>query len=465
MLALARLGHREQASRSSAATASTELTTKIEPHHHCSSSAPPTSIPRMPPAPAKPAHTPTALARPSGGKTLVIVDSVPGMISAAPTPVSARHAMSAPAESLNAEAALATPKMAMPSDERPAAAEAVAERAGREEQCGQRDGVAVDDPLLVARRRAERGGERRNRDGHHRDAGHDQHEGQQHGDEHGGAPTGGDRLRLERRRGADQGLGHRDLRGAEVRENGNVISGIARFRMTATIRKSRVPIRNSSRNIRKASTMSAMAKTETDAAPTARRSRASWPPARGRPRAADPRRRERAARRDRLRPPAGAGRRRPGPRRAGDDLPALVDQAGARHRRDAPRRRPRSSGRRPTTRVPISRRCCARWRNDIFGPKSCFVVGFITALRNDPELGRVFRESLLTEMRDQLRRPIARVLGDDDPDLDLRVDLAPAFLIFRTLDRRSARRPRRTRAPPVRARARFGFTLIHVAGP
>jgi AcrR family transcriptional regulator len=30
--------------------------------------------------------------------------------------------------------------------------------------------------------------------------------------------------------------------------------------------------------------------------------------------------------------------------------------------------------------------------NDIFGPKSCFVVGFITALRNDPELGRVFRE-------------------------------------------------------------------------
>jgi AcrR family transcriptional regulator len=71
--------------------------------------------------------------------------------------------------------------------------------------------------------------------------------------------------------------------------------------------------------------------------------------------------------------------------------------------------------------------------NSIFGPKSCFVIGFVTALRNDPELGRVFRESLLTEMRDQIRRPIARVLGDDDPDLDLRVDIAPAFLIFRTL--------------------------------
>jgi AcrR family transcriptional regulator len=71
--------------------------------------------------------------------------------------------------------------------------------------------------------------------------------------------------------------------------------------------------------------------------------------------------------------------------------------------------------------------------SDMFGPKSCFVVGFVAALRDDPELNRVFRESLLTELRDQLRRPIARVLGDDDPDLDIRVDIAPAFLIFRTL--------------------------------
>ena len=71
--------------------------------------------------------------------------------------------------------------------------------------------------------------------------------------------------------------------------------------------------------------------------------------------------------------------------------------------------------------------------NEIFGSKGCFVVGFVTALRNDPELGRVFRESLLAEMREKLRRPIARVLGDDDPDLDLRADLAPALLIYRTL--------------------------------
>jgi AcrR family transcriptional regulator len=71
--------------------------------------------------------------------------------------------------------------------------------------------------------------------------------------------------------------------------------------------------------------------------------------------------------------------------------------------------------------------------NELLGPKSCLVVGFLTALRNDPELSRVFRESLLTDMRAHLRRPIARILGEEDPDLDLRVDLAPAFFIFRTL--------------------------------
>ena len=43
--------------------------------------------------------------------------------------------------------------------------------------------------------------------------------------------------------------------------------------------------------------------------------------------------------------------------------------------------------------------------HQMLGPKSCFVVGFVTALRDDAELGRVFRESLLSDMRAQLRRP------------------------------------------------------------
>ena len=64
--------------------------------------------------------------------------------------------------------------------------------------------------------------------------------------------------------------------------------------------------------------------------------------------------------------------------------------------------------------------------NQMFGPKSCFVVGFITALRTDPELGRVFRESLL--------------------DRDARAAAAP--------DRARARRRRSRPRPARRPRAR-----------
>ncbi len=174
----------------SAATASTALTTKIAPHHHCSSKAPPTSIPRMPPAPAKPAHSPTALARPSGGNTLVIVDNVPGMISAAPTPVSTRHTMSMSRAVAQRRRRAGDAEDGDAEDEGAAAAEPVAERAGREQERGQRDRVPVDDPLGVGGRGAERGGERRNRDRHHRHAGDDEHECQQHRGEHGGAPSG-----------------------------------------------------------------------------------------------------------------------------------------------------------------------------------------------------------------------------------------------------------------------------------
>ncbi len=51
-------------------------------------------MPSVPPAVAKPAQMPTALARSSGGKTLVIVESVPGISSAAPMPIAARSAIS-----------------------------------------------------------------------------------------------------------------------------------------------------------------------------------------------------------------------------------------------------------------------------------------------------------------------------------------------------------------------------------
>jgi AcrR family transcriptional regulator len=71
--------------------------------------------------------------------------------------------------------------------------------------------------------------------------------------------------------------------------------------------------------------------------------------------------------------------------------------------------------------------------DEFAGPRACFITGFLSALRTDPELVAAFRASLLTGVRAPLRAAIARVLGDDQPDLDLRVDLAPAILAFRGL--------------------------------
>ena len=68
----------------------------------------------MPPAPANPAQIPTALARSSGGNTLVMVESVPGMSNAAPTPMSARRPISCSADPVAAESPAAMPKMAVP---------------------------------------------------------------------------------------------------------------------------------------------------------------------------------------------------------------------------------------------------------------------------------------------------------------------------------------------------------------
>ena len=70
---------------------------------------------------------------------------------------------------------------------------------------------------------------------------------------------------------------------------------------------------------------------------------------------------------------------------------------------------------------------------DLWGPRSHLLAGFLTSLRTDPELAAAFRASTLNEGRARLRGPIARIVGDRDPALDLRVDLAPALLTFRVL--------------------------------
>ncbi len=96
------------------------LTMKIEPHQKCSSSQPPLIGPTATPTPTMAAHRPIALARGTGSvKMLVISPRVVGKITAAPTPMAARAAISVSAEftcaaTAEVRANSASPEMSQP---------------------------------------------------------------------------------------------------------------------------------------------------------------------------------------------------------------------------------------------------------------------------------------------------------------------------------------------------------------
>ena len=139
--------------------ASAEVTTKIEAHEKRSSRAPEMRIPRVPPAPANPAQIPTALGRSSGGNTLVIVDSVPGMISAAPIPMIARTAISWDGVPTETDTSGGKTEHDHAGDQSASPTVPVAEGASGKEQCGQCQPVGVDDPLLIGLAGADARGE------------------------------------------------------------------------------------------------------------------------------------------------------------------------------------------------------------------------------------------------------------------------------------------------------------------
>jgi hypothetical protein len=102
-----------------ATTASSADTTNTEPHQNVSSNRPDPSRPSVPPVMANPDQMPTARARCSAGYTLVIVDNVPGMMSAAPTPVTARKASSWFPLSVSADISEPKPNRAVPARRAP----------------------------------------------------------------------------------------------------------------------------------------------------------------------------------------------------------------------------------------------------------------------------------------------------------------------------------------------------------
>ena len=72
------------------------------------------SGPSTPARPAVAAHTPIALPRSRAGNTLVMIDSVAGMMNAPPMPMNARVAMSCSDDVANADASEPSPNTTSP---------------------------------------------------------------------------------------------------------------------------------------------------------------------------------------------------------------------------------------------------------------------------------------------------------------------------------------------------------------
>src|SRR5262249_14411648 len=91
------------------------LTRNTDPHPNCESSTPPNTGPSAIPRPAIADHTPRARPRSLGSvKTLVTTATDVGRISAAPIPMTARHATSAAALADQAAAKEAAPNTISP---------------------------------------------------------------------------------------------------------------------------------------------------------------------------------------------------------------------------------------------------------------------------------------------------------------------------------------------------------------
>ena len=135
--------------RSNAAAANGTFTMNTDDQPNHSSSSPPASGPRPMPTAASAAQMAIALPRSLPVNRLAMMESVAGMISAAPTPMAARTAITWSAESAieGAEAGEAEDRHA--GLECALAPEAVAEGAEHEQETGEDEQVGVDHPLQL----------------------------------------------------------------------------------------------------------------------------------------------------------------------------------------------------------------------------------------------------------------------------------------------------------------------------
>ena len=150
------------------ATATGTLIRNTDPHQKWASSRPPTIGPSASPAPLVPDQNPSARWRsPASANMFVMIDSVEGMISAAPTPMPARAAISMPDAAREGRPGGAGGEQRQPGDERPLASDPVGEAARDEHQAAEHQRIGVDDPLELAGGRVELSHERRQDDVQH----------------------------------------------------------------------------------------------------------------------------------------------------------------------------------------------------------------------------------------------------------------------------------------------------------
>ena len=149
---------------SSATAAMGTLTRKMAPQAKCSRIHPPVTGPRATARPVTPAHVPMAFARSDGSvKTLVRMARVAGKMSAAPTPMAARAAISCSGRLGQAGEDRAHGEGDHAQLQGALAAEAVAQAARGEQQAGEDERVGVDHPLELAGAGAQLAADRRQR--------------------------------------------------------------------------------------------------------------------------------------------------------------------------------------------------------------------------------------------------------------------------------------------------------------
>lgn len=95
------------------------------------------------------------------------------------------------------------------------------------------------------------------------------------------------------------------------------------------------------------------------------------------------------------------------------------------------------------------------------GPKSRILGGLLSELPDEPELAEAVRGKLVAALRSQHHERMRRLVGDV-PDLELRADLAPAWVLFhglvlgRAVTEAEVRRLLATLTGPVEERGRPG---------